>query len=109
LRDSSGATVTAEKIILSQATVYQITKPATGNWTLEISEDVTGQHEFFAKSSSDTNIDFKHYFMIPLGRGRRKAVVPFQNPVTGLSRFFIFPKECGLASLAGFTWFNELP
>lgn len=106
MRDPSGATVTAEKIILSQAIVYQITKPATGNWTLEITEDFTGQHEFFAKCSSDTNIDFKHYFMIPLGRGRRKAVVPFQNPVIGLSRFFNFPKEYGLTNLAGLTWFN---
>ena len=88
LKDPSGTTVTAEKIILSQASVYQITKPAIGYWTLEISEDTVGGYEFSVKSSSYTNIDFRHYFMIPLGRGRRKAVVPFANPVTGLCHVY---------------------
>lgn len=83
LKDPTDATVTAEKIVLTQVSVYQITKPALGNWTLEISDDTTGGHEYFVKSSSNTNIDFKHYFMIPLGRGRRKAVASFANPITG--------------------------
>lgn len=90
MRDPTGAIVTAEKVILSQVSVYQITKPAMGHWTLEISHDTTGEHEFDVKSSSDTNIDFKHYLMIPLGRGRRKAVVPFPNPVTGLYHIYFF-------------------
>ena len=98
LKDPSGATVTAEKIILSQASVYQITKPAIGYWTLEISEDTVGGYEFCVKSSSYTNIDFKHYFMVPLGRGRRKAVVPFTNPVTGLSHAYFFVTKIRLLS-----------
>ncbi|KAL9960311.1 hypothetical protein ACROYT_G033756 [Oculina patagonica] len=83
LRDPTGAIVTAEKVILSQVSVYQIIKPAIGNWTLEISGSTTGAHEFYVKSSSDTNIDFKHYFMIPIGRGRGRAEVPFPNSITG--------------------------
>ena len=90
MKDPSGATVTAEKIILSQVSVFQITKPAFGLWTLEISDDTTGGHEFVVKSSSDTNIDFKHYFMISLGRGRRIAVVPFANPIKGLKQVYFF-------------------
>ena len=90
LKDPTGATVTAEKIVLTEVSVYQITKPVLGHWTLEISDDTTGGHEYFVKSSSDTNIDFKHYFLIPLGRGRRKAVLPFANPITGLYHSYIF-------------------
>lgn len=90
LRDPSGTLVTAEKIVLSQASVYQITKPAIGYWTLEISDDTAEGYEFCVKSSSGTNIDFKHYFMIPLGRGRRKVVVPFANPIRGLYQVYFF-------------------
>jgi len=90
LKDPTGATVTAEKIVLTVVSVYQITNPAPGHWTLEISDDTTGGHEYFVKSSSNTNIDFKHYFMIPLGRGRRKAVLPFANPITGLYQVSTF-------------------
>lgn len=90
MKDPTDATVTAEKIVLTQVSVYQITKPALGNWTLEISDDTTGGHEYFVKSSSNTNIDFKHYFMIPLGRGRRKAVASFANPITGLYYVYFF-------------------
>lgn len=84
MRDPTGAIITAEKVILSQVTVYQIANPAKGQWSLEILGSATGDHEFYVKSSSDTNIDFKHYFMIPLGRGRRKAELQFPNPITGL-------------------------
>ena len=83
MKDPTGAIVTAHKVILSRLSVYQITNPYTGNWTLEISSETTGDHEFYVRSTSETNIDFKHYFMISVGRGRRKAEVPFLNPVTG--------------------------
>ncbi|KAL9960310.1 hypothetical protein ACROYT_G033755 [Oculina patagonica] len=83
LRDPTGALVTAEKVILSQVSVYQIANPVKGNWILEISGSTTGEHEFYVKSSSGTNIDFKHFFVIPIGRGRRKVEVLFPNPIAG--------------------------
>lgn len=48
-----------------------------------------GGHEFFVKSSSATNVDFEHYFLVEMpGRGRRMVEVPTSNPIIGKS--FIF-------------------
>lgn len=82
MRNPFGTIITAEKVSLSQLCFYQITSPPKGYWTLEIS--TTGKivdHEFYVKSTSETNIDFKHYFMVPVGRRRRKTEVPFSNPI----------------------------
>ena len=48
-----------------------------------------GGHEFFVKSSSATNVDFEHYFLVEMpGRGRQMVEVPTSNPIIGKS--FIF-------------------
>ena len=49
-----------------------------------------GGHEFFVKSSSATNVDFEHYFLVEMpGRGRRMVEVPTSNPIIGKS-FIVF-------------------
>ena len=83
LKNPAGAIVTAEKLPLSIISVYQIAKPAKGNWTLEILEEETGEYEFYVESSSEINIDFKVYFMFPLGHGRWKVEAPLSDPVAG--------------------------
>ena len=44
-----------------------------------------GGHEFYVKSTSETNVDFEHYFIIPLSRRRRQETseVPISNPIIG--------------------------
>ena len=50
-----------------------------------------GGHEFFVKSSSATNVDFEHYFLVEMpGRGRRMVEVPTSNPIIGKSFQYIF-------------------
>lgn len=89
LRNPSGAIITAQKVNLSQLCFYQIASPPKGYWTLEITTDTTGDHEFYVKSTSKTNINFKHYFMIPVGRRRRKSEVPFSNPIARKSNTMV--------------------
>ena len=72
--------ISAEKLSLSQITVYQIDRPKIGGWTLIVS----GEHEFQVKSSSETNVNFEVYFIIPMqGRRRQITEVPISNPVIG--------------------------
>lgn len=45
---------------------------------------MSGDHEFQVKSSSETNVDFEVYFIIPIrGRRRQTTEVPISNPVIG--------------------------
>ena len=49
-----------------------------------------GEHEFYVKSSSATNVDFEQYFTIPLqGRRRQTVEVPISNPVIGELEDFV--------------------
>ena len=82
LIDPDNITITSGKLSLSQITVYQIDRPKKGTWTLTISGS-TGGHEFYVKSSSETNVDFEFYFLISLGRRRDATEVPISNPVIG--------------------------
>ncbi|PFX21152.1 von Willebrand factor A domain-containing protein 7 [Stylophora pistillata] len=80
LTDPDDIEISAEKLSLSQISIYQIDHPKRGGWTLAVS----GDHEFQVKSSSETNVDFEVYFIIPIrGRRRQTTEVPISNPVIG--------------------------
>lgn len=84
LKDPDDITITSGKLSLSQLSVYQIDNPKKGAWTLVVSGG-NGGHEFYVKSTSETNVDFEHYFIISLvsRRGRPPIEVPVSNPVIG--------------------------
>ena len=87
MKDPDDVVITAEKLSLSQISVYQIDRPKKGGWTLVVS-GTNGEHEFYVKSSSETNVDFEVYFIIPLrGCRRQMAEVPISNPV--ISEFLV--------------------
>ena len=76
------------KLGLSQISIFEIHNPKRGAWTLTVSGR-NGGHEFFVKSSSATNVDFEHYFLVEMpGRGRRMVEVPTSNPIIGKSGIF---------------------
>ena len=83
LKDPDNMVITSGKLSLSQISVYQIENPKKGAWTLIVSSG-NGGHEFYVKSSSATNVDFEHYFLIAVpGRRGGKVEVPISNPVIG--------------------------
>ena len=89
MRDPDNAIATSEKLSLSQICVFEISNPKRGTWSLTVSGS-NGDHEFFVKSSSATNVDFEYYFLIELpGRRRQPVEVPNSNPVIGKSNTFI--------------------
>ena len=57
---------------MSKISIYEITRPTVGTWTLVIPPSV-GTHNYFVKSTSDTNIDFEHFFVLSI-----------PGPVTGM-------------------------
>ena len=81
LTDPDNIIITSGKRSLSQISVYQIDNPKKGEWTLTVSGS-NGGHQFYVKSTSETNVDFEHYFIIPLSR-RRHQEVPISNPIIG--------------------------
>ncbi|XP_067023629.1 hemicentin-2-like [Acropora muricata] len=90
LKDPDNSIVVSGKLSLSQISVYQIDNPKTGAWTLSVSGS-SGEHEFFVKSSSETNVDFEHYFITTLpGRSRSTKEVSVSRPTAGkLNRLVI--------------------
>ncbi|XP_044182994.1 von Willebrand factor A domain-containing protein 7-like [Acropora millepora] len=83
LKGPDNSIVVSGKLSLSQISVYQIDNPKSGAWTLSVSGS-NGEHEFFVKSSSETNVDFEHYFITTLpGRSRRTKEVPVSHPTAG--------------------------
>ena len=85
-KDPDNVIITSEKLSLSRMTIYQLINPKRGVWTLTVSVNQYSWHEFLAKSSSDTNVDFEHYFLIPLLWRKRHAIeVPISSPVIGKS------------------------
>lgn len=83
LRNTDNVEISSGKLSLPYVTIYEITNPKRGAWTLTVPGSL-GDHEFSVKSSSDTNVDFEHYFLVelPSRRGRRTKV-PISNPVAG--------------------------
>lgn len=82
LKNADDVEITSGKLSLSHITIYEITNPRRGTWTLTVPGS-NGDHEFSVKSSSDTNVDFDHYFLIKLSWHRRSTEVPISNPVVG--------------------------
>ena len=85
LRNTDNVEISSGKLSLPYVTIYEITNPKRGAWTLTVPGSL-GDHEFSVKSSSDSNVDFEHYFLVelPSRRGRRTKV-PTSNPVAGKS------------------------
>lgn len=65
---------------MSKVSVYQIKKPQVGIWTLQVPPSV-GKYSFFVKSTSDSNIDFEHYFMQSMPGPINN--VPVSDPLIG--------------------------
>ena len=82
LKNADNVEITSGKLSLSHITIYEITNPRKGTWTLTVPGS-NGDHEYSVKSSSDTNVDFDHYFLIKLSWHRQPTEVPISNPVVG--------------------------
>ncbi|CAH3164627.1 unnamed protein product [Porites lobata] len=82
LKNADNVEITSGKLSLSHITIYEISNPRKGTWTLTVPGS-NGDHEFSVKSSSDSNLDFDHYFLITLSWRRRSTEVPVSNPVVG--------------------------
>lgn len=65
---------------MSKASVYEITSPMVGVWTLVIPPTV-GPYNFFVRSHGDKNIDFKYFFLV-LSR-KKPYEVPAMDPLIG--------------------------
>ena len=99
LQDPENVEITSGKLSLSFITIYEITNPKRGTWTLT-APGKNGDHEFSVKTSSDTNVDFEHYFLIALSwRRGHNADVPISNPVTGKSVTFTVSKNYDMATI----------
>ena len=82
LKNADNVEITSGKLSLSHITIYEITNPREGTWSLTVPGS-NGDHEYSVKSSSDTNVDFDHYFLIKLSWHRQPTEVPISNPVVG--------------------------
>ena len=82
LKNADNFEITSGKLSLSHITIYEITNPRKGTWSLTVPGS-NGDHEYSVKSSSDTNVDFDHYFLIKLSWHRQPTEVPISNPVVG--------------------------
>ena len=101
LQDPENVEITSGKLSLSYITIYEITNPKRGTWTLT-APGKNGDHEFSVKTSSDTNVDFEHYFLIALSwRRGHNADVPISNPVTGKSVTFKYHLLTGSEVITG--------
>ncbi|KAK3730533.1 hypothetical protein QZH41_017240 [Actinostola sp. cb2023] len=80
LTDPRGVKITSGKVSMSKVSIYEITKPKVGTWTLVVSLSA-GKHSYFAKSTSDTNIDFEHYFMLSIPGP--VTDIPVSDPLIG--------------------------
>ncbi|KXJ20080.1 Hemicentin-2 [Exaiptasia diaphana] len=57
-----GVKITSGKTSMTKISVYEMTRPLVGTWALVIPSS-SGKHTYYVKSTSDTNIDFEHFFM----------------------------------------------
>ena len=77
---------------LDQGTVYQISKPNVGIWSLGITADSNVNYDFMVKASSTDNIDFEYYFVrTTVKRGESTTVpiaAPLQGKISSCQRFF---------------------
>ncbi|XP_031568688.1 uncharacterized protein LOC116303307 isoform X2 [Actinia tenebrosa] len=80
LTDSQGVTITSGKVSMSKVSIYEIASPRVGTWTLVIPPSA-GLHNYFVKSTSDSNIDFEYYFLRTIRRP--PSEVPIPEPLLG--------------------------
>ncbi|KAK3730532.1 hypothetical protein QZH41_017239 [Actinostola sp. cb2023] len=80
LTDPRGVIITSGKISLSKVSVYEITRPKVGTWTLVCPPSI-GQYNYFVKSHSDSNIEFEYYFLFTMHRPATE--VPISQPLIG--------------------------
>ncbi|XP_048581792.1 von Willebrand factor A domain-containing protein 7 [Nematostella vectensis] len=81
LQDPTGITITSGKTSLSKVSVYQVKNPKAGAWTLVV-PSIAGHHEYFVKSTSDTNIDFEHYFLFEMTSRKRGKIERAELPLS---------------------------
>lgn len=79
-----GVQITSGKKSMSRVSVYEVSNPLVGTWTLTIPSGC-GTHTYYVKSTSDTNIAFKHDFMQPLPGPI--ANVPDSQPLIGKTEY----------------------
>ena len=91
LKNADNVEITSGKLSLSHITIYEITSPRKGTWTLTVPGS-NGDHEYSVKSSSDTNVDFDNYFLVKLSWHRRSTEVPISNPIVGKPFSFLEAK-----------------
>ena len=82
LKNADNVEITSGKLSVLHITIYEITNPSKGTWTLTVPGS-NGDHEYSVKSSSDSNVDFDHYFLTKLSWRRRSTEVLVSNPVVG--------------------------
>ena len=82
LRNPKGGIVTYKKISLFQGAIYELSSPMAGRWKVLVALSA-GKHEVVVKGTSQTNIDFEHFFVMIPSRGRSKAPVPVNHPLFG--------------------------
>ena len=80
LQAPSGDVITSGKLVLPRVVVFLIKKPQVGAWNLVVSGNV-GRYDFRVKSTSSSNIDFDHYFLLKLSGSALE--VPVDQPVSG--------------------------
>ena len=81
LNNPRGHVINSGKIYLTKGAIYEINSPMPGAWKLTISR--AGKHTYQVKGSSDTNVDFEHFFVMVPTRGRRKKPIPISHPLLG--------------------------
>ena len=104
LKNADNVEITSGKLSLSHITIYEISNPRKGTWTLTVPGS-NGDHEFSVKSSSDSNLDFDHYFLITLSWRRRSTEVPVSNPVVGKPVSFLEIDKIFRSQLWERAWF----
>ena len=105
LKNANNVEITSGKLSLSHITIYEITNPRKGTWTLTVPGS-NGDHEYSVKSSSDSNVDFDHYFLITLSWRRRSSEVPVSNPVVGKPVSFLEVDKIFRSQLWERAWFR---
>ena len=104
-KNADNVEITSGKLSLSHITIYEISNPRKGTWTLTVPGS-NGDHEFSVKSSSDSNLDFDHYFLITLSWRRRSTEVPVSNPVVGKPVSFLEVDKIFRSQLWEGAWFR---
>ena len=101
----TGTITGASSNSLDQGTVYQISKPNVGIWSLGITADSNVNYDFMVKASSTNNIDFEYYFVRTTVKRGVSTTVPIAAPLQGkISSCQLF---CGIFQGPAVPWVNK--